>query len=299
MVGAGPAPGLHGVAALRCGRFELPLTRPLLMGVLNVTPDSFSDGGRFLDPQAAIAYGRELLAQGADIVDVGAESTRPGALPVSEADEIDRLAPVVQALVRDGHPVSVDTRRPAVMRRVLEWGADMINDVGGFCSDEAVRAVRGGAAACCVMHMRGDPLTMQQAPVYRDVVGEVRAVLQSRVQALLEAGVDRARIVVDPGIGFGKTLSHNLQLLAALPVLAADGYPVLVGVSRKSMIGALTGRGPHERLAGSLAAMLAAVARGARIVRVHDVAASRDALTVWESIGRTQSWDASTSAPTV
>jgi len=269
------------------------------MGVLNVTPDSFSDGGRFLDPLAAIAHGRELYAQGADIVDIGAESTRPGAPPVSQADEIDRLAPVVQALVRDGHPVSVDTRRPAVMRRVLEWGADMINDVGGFGSDEAVRAVRGGAAACCVMHMRGDPLTMQQAPVYRDVVGEVRAVLQSRVQALIEAGVDRARIVVDPGIGFGKTLSHNLQLLGALPVLAADGYPVLVGVSRKSMIGALTGRGPDQRLAGSLAAMLAAIARGARIVRVHDVAASRDALTVWESIGRTQSWDASTSAPTV
>jgi dihydropteroate synthase len=299
VVRAGPASGAHAADTLRCGRFELPLARPLLMGVLNVTPDSFSDGGRFLDPQAAIAHGRELLAQGADIVDIGAESTRPGAPPVSEADEIERLAPVVQALVRDGHPVSVDTRRPAVMRRVLDWGADMINDVGGFGSDEAVRAVRGSSAACCVMHMHGDPLTMQQAPVYRDVVGEVRSVLQSRVRALLAAGVERARIVVDPGIGFGKTLAHNLQLLAALPVLAADGYPVLVGVSRKSMIGALTGRRPDQRLAGSLAAMLAAVARGARIVRVHDVAASRDALTVWESIGRTQSWDASTSAPTV
>jgi dihydropteroate synthase len=273
-----------GTPRLRCGRFELPLERPRIMGVVNLTSDSFSDGGRWLEPSAAIAHARRLVEQGAELLDLGAESTRPGAPPVPAALELARLRPVLRALADVGVPLSVDTRKPEVMRAVLDEGADMINDVGGFASADAIDAVRAGSAACCVMHMLGDPLTMQQAPVYRDVVGEVRGWLAERVAALQHAGVDRSRLVVDPGIGFGKTLEHNLALLARLPELLADGVPVLVGVSRKSMVGAITGRPVGERLAGSLAAMLAAVARGARIVRVHDVAETRDALAVRAAI---------------
>jgi dihydropteroate synthase len=269
---------------LRCGRFELSLDRPRIMGVVNLTADSFSDGGRWLEPSAAIAHARRLVEEGADLLDLGAESTRPGAPPVPAELELDRLRPVIRALADVGVPLSIDTRKPEVMRAVLDAGADMINDVGGFSSPAAIEAVRAGSAACCAMHMRGDPLTMQQAPVYRDVVAEVRDWLAARVRALQHSGVDRSRIVVDPGIGFGKTLEHNLALLARLSELAADGVPVLLGVSRKSMVGAITGRPVDERLPGSLAAMLAGVARGARIVRVHDVAATRDALSVWSAI---------------
>ena len=228
--------------ALRCGRFELALDRPLVMGVLNLTPDSFSDGGRFADAGVAVDHARAMVDAGADLIDVGAESTRPGAPPVPADEELRRLRPVLAALERCGRPLSVDTRKPEVMRAVIDLGADMINDVGGFASDAAIDAVRTSSVACCAMHMRGDPLTMQQAPVYRDVAAEVRGWLAARVAALQHAGVDRSRIVVDPGIGFGKTLEHNLALLARLPELVADGVPVLVGVSRKSMIGALTGR---------------------------------------------------------
>ncbi len=270
---------------LRCGRFELALDRPLVMGVLNVTEDSFSDGGRWLDPAAAIAQARRMIDEGADVIDIGAESTRPGAPPVPAEVEAERLLPVLRALADCGRPLSVDTRKPEVMRAVLATGlADMINDVAGFGSADAVDAVRDARAACCVMHMQGDPLTMQHAPAYRDVVAEVRRSLAVRASALQHAGVDRARIVVDPGIGFGKTLEHNLALIARLPELLGDGLPVLIGVSRKSMIGAITGRDVDHRLPGSLAAMLASVARGARIVRVHDVAATRDALAVWTAI---------------
>jgi dihydropteroate synthase len=280
-----PAASLSAPPRLRCGRFELALERPLVMGILNVTADSFSDGGRWLDPAVAIAHARRMLDEGADLIDIGAESTRPGAPPVPAEIEIARLLPVLRALADCGRPLSVDTRKPEVMRAVLATGlADLINDVAGFVSAEAVDAVAGSAAACCVMHMQGDPLTMQQAPAYREVVGDVRDWLAARVAALQHAGVDRARIVVDPGIGFGKTVTHNLELLARLPEVAVDGLPVLVGVSRKSMIGAITGRGVDDRLPGSLAAMLAAVARGARILRVHDVAATRDALAVWTAI---------------
>jgi dihydropteroate synthase len=268
----------------RCGRFSLSLERPLVMGVVNLTADSFSDGGRWCDPAVAIAHAQRLVEEGADLLDLGAESTRPGAPPVPAEIELQRLLPVLRALTDCGRPLSVDTRKPEVMRVVLAHGADMINDVAAFGSAEAIDAVRGSEAGCCVMHMLGDPLTMQQAPVYRDVVQEVRSFLAARCAALQHAGVDASRIVVDPGIGFGKTLAHNLELLAKLPELQADGFPVLVGVSRKSMIGALTGREVGERLPGSLAAMLAAVARGARIVRVHDVAATLDALTVWNAI---------------
>ena len=270
---------------LRCGRFDLDLSAPLVMGIVNVTPDSFSDGGRYLAADAAIAHARRLLDEGADMLDIGGESTRPGSAPVGEAEEIARVLPVLEALRDCGRPLSVDTRHAAVMQAVLDAGADMINDVAGFRAPGAVQAVAAGQAGLCVMHMLGEPSTMQQAPVYRDVVAEVGAFLQHRAQALIAAGVEHGRITLDPGIGFGKTLEHNLQLMRGLPTLAAAGFPLLLGLSRKSMIGQLTGRGVDQRAAGSVAAALAAVHRGASIVRVHDVAQTRDALAVWRAIG--------------
>lgn len=269
---------------LACGRFSLPLGRPLVMGVVNVTPDSFSDAGRHGTVDAAIAHAHRLIAEGADLIDIGGESTRPGAVAVTPEEEIARIVPVLDALRDSGVPLSVDTRHPETMRAALGHGADMINDVAALRAPGAIDAVRESHCAVCLMHMQGEPATMQQAPAYGDVVSEVGRFLDERVAALQAAGVARERIVVDPGIGFGKTLRHNLLLLAALDGLVAAGQPVLVGVSRKSMIGALTGQPAQQRLAGSLAAMLAAVARGAAIVRVHDVAESRDALRVWLAI---------------
>ena len=269
---------------LRCGRFELELSRPLVMGIVNTTPDSFSDGGRYLAADAAIQHARRLLDDGADILDIGGESTRPGSAAVAQAEELGRVLPVLEALRDCGRPLSVDTRHAGVMRGVLDAGADMINDVAGFRAPGALEAVAGGTAGLCVMHMLGEPSTMQQAPVYRDVVAEVAAFLQDRVSALLACGVARERIVLDPGIGFGKNLEHNLSLLRGLPGLAGLGFPLLLGVSRKSMVGQITGRGVGERMAGSVAAALASVHRGAAIVRVHDVAETKDALAVWQAI---------------
>lgn len=269
---------------LRCGRFELDLSAPRVMGVVNVTPDSFSDGGRYLAADAAIAHARRLLDDGADLIDIGGESTRPGSLPAGEAEEIARVLPVLEALRGCGRPLSVDTRHPAVMRAALAAGADMINDVGGFRAPGALEAVADSKAGLCVMHMLGEPTTMQQAPVYDDVVAQVGAFLESRLTALAAAGVARERVSLDPGIGFGKNLQDNLRLLKALPTLARLGRPLLVGVSRKSMLGQLTGRGVEQRLAASVAAALACVHRGASIVRVHDVAETRDALAVWRAI---------------
>jgi dihydropteroate synthase len=271
-------------AVLQCGRFELTLDRPLLMAIVNLTPDSFSDGGRHVDPEVAIDAALTMVGQGADILDLGAESTRPGAAPVTPDEELRRLLPVLEGLAGCGVPLSVDTRKPEVMRAVLAAGADMVNDVAGFASQEAVEAVAASNCGLVVMHMKGEPGTMQQAPEYHDVVAEVGNWLSARVAALEAAGVAANRIVADPGIGFGKTVEHNLALLATLGELAAAGWPVLAGVSRKSLLGALTGRPVHGRLAGSLAAALACVARGARIVRVHDVAETRDALRVWQAI---------------
>jgi len=268
----------------RCGRFELTLERPLVMGVLNLTPDSFSDGGRWPDTDAAIASAMAMIDDGADLLDLGAESTRPGAPTVPADLELSRLVPVIQALADCGRPLSVDTRKPQVMHAVLDLGVDMINDVSGFADPQAIAALSASQAACCVMHMLGEPLTMQKDPVYRDVVSEVCRMLADRATALQSAGVDRSRIVIDPGIGFGKTLEHNLALLADLPSLVALGWPVLVGVSRKSMLGALTGRAVDRRLSASLSAMLAAVVGGAQIVRVHDVPETVDALRVWRAI---------------
>jgi len=266
---------------LRCGRFELTLERPLVMGVVNVTPDSFSDGGRFLDPDAAVAQARAMLDAGADLVDVGGESTRPGAARVDEAEELARILPVVRAL-RD-IPVSVDTRHPKVMRAALGAGASMVNDIEALGTPGALDAVAASDCAVCLMHKKGDPATMQQDPRYGDVVAEVRAYLAGRVAACEAAGIVRDRIVIDPGFGFGKTLEHNLTLLKRLPELVALGLPVLAGWSRKSSLGRITGRDPGDRLAGSLAAALLALLGGARILRVHDVKETRDAVLVWEA----------------
>ena len=254
------------------------------MGILNVTPDSFYDGGRHAGAAAAIAHAIRLAEEGADILDIGGESTRPGAAPVSPDAEFARVAPVLEALRDCGKPLSIDTRRAEVMRQALALGADMINDVSGFGTDESIAALAGHAAAVCVMHMKGEPSTMQNAPVYRDVVSEVRQFLYGRIRKLTDAGVARDRIVLDPGIGFGKTQPQNVELIRQLRRIAGLRQPVLVGVSRKSLIGHLTGRTADDRLAGSIAGALAAVSRGAMIVRVHDVAQTRDALRVWQAL---------------
>jgi dihydropteroate synthase len=266
---------------LRCGRHAFDLARPLVMGIVNVTPDSFSDGGRYADPAPALDHARRLAADGADLIDVGGESTRPGARPVPEADELARVIPVVEALARDGVAVSVDTGKPAVMRAAIAAGAAMINDVSALAAPGALTACAQSDVGVCLMHMRGEPRTMQRDPAYGDVVAEVREFLDARSAACRAAGIGSERIVVDPGFGFGKTVEHNLTLLRALPAIAALGYPVLAGWSRKSSLGHLTGRPVEERLAASLAAALAAVARGAAIVRVHDVRETVDALKVW------------------
>lgn len=272
---------------LQCGRFHLTLDRPLIMGVINVTPDSFSDGGRFFSATAALAHARQLIAEGADLLDVGGESTRPGAAPVTLNEERRRVLPVLEALADTGVPLSVDTQKPELMREAVAAGAAMVNDVNGFQAPGALEAVAGSTCALCIMHKQGDPQTMQQAPQYADVVIEVRDYLQQRIAVAGQAGITRDRIVVDPGFGFGKTLEHNLELLRRLDAIAALQVPVLAGLSRKSMIGKLTGKDAGDRLAGSIAAALLAVHRGAAILRVHDVAATRDALAVWNAVKKT------------
>jgi dihydropteroate synthase len=252
------------------------------MGVVNVTPDSFSDGGRFLDRRAAIAQARKLAGEGAHIVDIGGESTRPGAAPVSEEEELARVLPVLEAL--GDLCVSVDTRRPAVMRAAAAGGASMINDVQALGAAGAADAVRDSDCAVCLMHMKGEPATMQHEPHYDDVVAEVRQFLRGRVAAAEAAGIARERLVVDPGFGFGKNAGHNLTLLKRLRELADFGVPLLAGLSRKSTIGRLTGRPVDERLAGSLAMALLALEGGATILRVHDVRETRDVIAVWEAV---------------
>ncbi|MGN2391697.1 dihydropteroate synthase [Pelomicrobium sp. G1] len=270
--------------SLRCGGFTLDLSRPLVMGVVNVTPDSFSDGGRYLSAQAAIDHARRLVEEGADLLDIGGESSRPGAEPVPVEEELRRVMPVLEAVVALGVPVSVDTMKPQVMRAAIGVGAAMVNDILALRAPGALEAVAGSDVAVCLMHMQGEPRTMQVNPTYGDVVREVRDFLAERVAAAEAAGIERSRIVVDPGFGFGKDRSHNLALFRNLPVFAALGVPVLVGLSRKSVLGRLTGRDVNERLAASLAAAVLAVERGAHIVRVHDVAATRDALAVLAAV---------------
>ncbi len=269
----------------KAGRFSLSLAQPLVMAIVNLTPDSFSGDGVAGDLAAALARAEAAVAAGAAILDLGAESTRPGAQPVPLEEEWARLAPVLRLVRNWPVAISVDSRKPEVMARAVAEGADILNDVSGFRSDAAVAVAAGVSCGLCVMHMQGEPQTMQTAPHYQDVVAEVRAFLAERTQALTSAGVAEQRIVWDPGFGFGKTLAHNLALFHALPQFARE-FPLLVGVSRKRMIGELTGQAqPADRVIGSVAAALKAVTLGASIIRVHDVAATVEALKVWQALG--------------
>jgi dihydropteroate synthase len=266
---------------LRCGHHSLDLSRPIVMGVLNVTPDSFSDGGRFSNLDRAVERAQEMAAEGAGLVDVGGESTRPGAAPVAAEEEIRRVAPVIEALVRRlSVPVSVDTSKPDVMIAAVHAGAGMINDVRALQEPGALEAAARSNAAICLMHMQGEPRTMQKAPQYDDVVAEVREFLRERIDACVGAGVSRDRLVIDPGIGFGKRLEHNMALLAALPAFNDLRAPMLVGASRKSLFRDLLARPVNERLAGGLAVATAAVLAGVSIIRVHDVRETVDAVKV-------------------
>lgn len=269
---------------LDCGRYQLDLTRPRVMGIVNLTDNSFSGDGLHGVAEQAVAQGLQMIEAGADLLDLGAESSRPGAEPVSLQQELDRLLPVVAGLRDCGVPLSIDTVKPEVMRAAIDAGADLINDIAALQVPGALAAVAAGRAAVCLMHMRGEPRTMQADPHYDDVVGEVLGFLMDRVAACEAAGISRQRIVIDPGFGFGKTLGHNLDLLRHLDRFVATGLPVLAGMSRKSMLGQMTGKPVGERVHAGVAAALLAVQRGATIVRVHDVAATRDALAVWQAI---------------
>jgi dihydropteroate synthase len=267
-----------------CGRYVLNAERPLIMGIINLTDDSFAGDALRGDTEAAIALGRRMIEEGAHILDLGAESSRPGAAPVPVQQEIERLLPVIEALHDCGTPLSVDTVKPEVMRVTLAAGVDMINDVNALRAPGALELVAASKAAVCLMHMQGEPGTMQHDPHYTDVVAEVVEFLAERIAAVEAAGIGLNRIVVDPGFGFGKTLEHNIELLRRLEELVVPGLPLMVGMSRKSMLGLLTGRAAQERVCAGMAAHVLAVERGARIVRVHDVAATRDGLSVLQAV---------------
>jgi dihydropteroate synthase len=269
---------------LHCGKFHLDLSRPLVMGIVNVTPDSFSDGGQHLLRDAAVAHAQQLIAEGADIIDIGGESTRPGAQPVSIQEELDRVLPIIESLRGAPVPISIDTCQPQVMQAAIAVGVQMVNDINALQDAAAMNAVAAGNVAVCLMHKQGNPQTMQVQPHYQDVVAEVYEFLRGRIAVAEAAGIGRERIVVDPGFGFGKTLEHNLALLRGLEKLAGLGVPVLAGLSRKSMLGALTGQDVEHRVHASVAAALLAVQRGANIVRVHDVRATVDALKIWNAV---------------
>lgn len=270
---------------LQCGRYRLSMShgqRPLVMGILNVTPDSFSDGGQHMNLEFALEHAEQMIADGVDIIDIGGESTKPGAAPVSLEDELKRVMPLVYALKDCGKPLSVDTYKPQVMKEVLLAGADMINDINGFKASGAIEAVKNAKAGLCVMHMKGQPSTMQEMPQYQHVVEEVSVFLQKRINEMLAAGISHDQICIDPGFGFGKTAEHNYELLRyTKQFIEQFNMPLLAGMSRKSMIGDITHKPIEKRLAGSLGAAIAAAAQGAMIIRVHDVAETVDALNVW------------------
>ena len=267
-----------------CGQFQLDLSRPLVMGIVNATPDSFSDGGQHLQRNAAIAHAQRLIAEGADIIDIGGESTRPGAQPVSVQQELDRVLPIIDGLRGAPVPISIDTCKPQVMQAAIAAGVQMVNDINALQDAAAMHAVAACNVAVCLMHKQGDPQTMQAQPQYRDVVAEIGEFLRGRIAAAEIAGITRERIVIDPGFGFGKTLEHNLALLRGLKELTGLGVPLLAGLSRKSMLGMLTGQDVEHRVSASVAAALLAVQRGANIVRVHDVRATVDALKIWRAV---------------
>ena len=277
------------VKAVPCGARTLDLSRPRIMGVLNVTPDSFSDGGqlyrdRRVDTDALLARAEQMLAEGADIMDVGGESTRPGAAAVSEAEELDRVVTAVEALAQHCDTIiSVDSSTPSVMRESARCGAGLLNDVRGFKRPQALQGAAESGLALCVMHMQGEPDTMQTAPVYNDVLQDISHFLSRRLADLSSVGIDLDRVIIDPGFGFGKTAEQNFELLARLEALCNQDQPILVGLSRKSMISSVLDRPPEQRMAASVALALMAVERGARIVRVHDVAATFDALSMWQT----------------
>ncbi len=272
------------MSILHCGRFRLSLDRPLVMGIVNLTPDSFSGDGTGSDVDRAIRHARHQIDAGADILDLGAESSRPGAIPTPEDEELRRLIPVLREITAWGVPISVDTYKPVVMRAALEAGASLINDITALGHPDAMNIVAASDCGVCLMHMLGEPGTMQRAPQYGDVVREVREFLAERVARCREAGIADNRLVLDPGFGFGKTLEHNLALFQALTATGTDELPLLVGVSRKSMLGAITGRPVEQRVAASVAAALLGVLKGAKILRVHDVAETKDALAVLAAI---------------
>jgi dihydropteroate synthase len=267
-----------------CGQFQLDLSRPLVMGIVNATPDSFSDGGRYTSSRAAIEHAQRLVEESADILDIGGESTRPGAQPVALQEELDRVLPVIEGLRGLPVPISIDTCKPEVMRAALAAGASMVNDIGALQDAAALQIVAASDAAVCLMHKQGDPQTMQQQPHYADVVAEVTEFLRGRITAAEAAGIARERIAIDPGFCFGKTLAHNLDLLRELKKLTGLGVPVLAGLSRKSMLGAITDQNVNHRMAASVAAALIAVQKGAAIVRVHDVRETVDALKIWQAV---------------
>lgn len=269
--------------SLHCGKFTLSLARPLIMGVVNVTPDSFSDGGLCANTELAVEHARRLAAEGADILDIGGESTRPGAPPVPLELELSRVIPVLEALRDVKLPISIDTSKPEVMLGAIRAGASMVNDVNALRAPGALKAVADSNVAVCLMHRQGDPQTMQQNPHYENILNEVLDFLGCRVAEAQRGGIERERLVIDPGFGFGKSLEHNLTLLRNLGKFGALA-PVLAGISRKSMLGLITGRDVDDRVYASVAAALLAVTKGAKIVRVHDVAATRDALAVFNAV---------------
>ncbi|MDO8176869.1 MAG: dihydropteroate synthase [Undibacterium sp.] len=272
-----------------CGRYRFLLSgeqfKPLVMGILNITPDSFSDGGKFTSLDGAISHAEQMILDGVDIIDIGAESSRPGAQALPLAEELRRIMPVIYALRDCGKPLSIDTYKPEVMREAILAGVDMINDIRGFVSQESKNAVVDGNLGLCVMHMQSSPSTMQMKPHYANVNAEVVDFLRQRIAEFELAGIHRDRICIDPGFGFGKTLKHNISMMRYIREYQLEfGLPLLTGVSRKSMIGEITGKPVEQRLAGSLAAALAAIAQGAKIVRVHDVAETVDAIKVWQAV---------------
>ena len=273
----------------RCGQFRIDLSRPRVMGIVNVTPDSFSDGGRFFSPQRAIEHARQLYDEGADLLDIGGESTRPGAAAVGLQEELDRVLPVIEGLCDVEIPVSIDTGKPEVMRAALDAGASLVNDVNALQAEGALEIVAASSAGVCLMHKQGTPQTMQNQPAYDDVVAEVSNFLKHRMAVLEAAGIGRERILLDPGFGFGKTLAHNLALLRQLSRLTGLGVPLLVGLSRKSMLGQLTGCEVDDRKNVSVVAALLAVQRGAAIVRVHDVRETVEALNILHALNNEDS----------
>jgi dihydropteroate synthase len=276
----------------QCGDRVLDLAAPVVMGVLNVTPDSFSDGGRFAKRDSALEHARRMVAEGAGIIDIGGESTRPGAAPADLAQELDRVIPVIEAVRREAQVfISVDTSKPEVMRAAVAAGADIINDVRALAEAGALETAAASGAGLCLMHMLGEPRTMQDAPHYDNVVEEVSAFLAARMRACRDAGVETTRLSIDPGFGFGKTAAHNLALLKNLAALEVLGVPIVVGLSRKSMLAKITGRPVESRISGSVALAAIAVLNGARIVRAHDVAATVDAVRVAAAVGKGEQFD--------